>query len=185
LCFLFFLAVRRKPLAPTCNVCLIRDDLTTIWCEVTSSIRTKDVPEVPVDPEKSEGSSVAVDQLPSSESDQTPVVESKELLLCLRPIRDGEKKVDARYRFNPLGQGDNKIMVSESSNTGLSSGETSLLSSASEAQMASRPLKKRRRKEDMEAPLKRSKGKGQKGDSTDVDTEKSVVESLMLMNKTP
>jgi hypothetical protein len=167
-------------------VCLIRDDLTTIWCEVTSSIRTKDVPEVAVDPEKSEGSSVAVDQLPSSESDSTPLVQqSKELLLCLRPIRDGEKKVDAKYRFNPLGLGDNKIMVSGSSNTGLSSGEASLFSSTSEIQMASRPLKKRRRKEDMEAPLKRSKGKGQSGDSTDVDTEKSVVESLMLMNRTP
>ena len=167
-------------------MCLIRDDLTTIWCEVTSSIRTKDVPEAPVDPEKSEGSSVALDQLPSSESDSTPLVESKELLLCLRPIRDGEKKVDAKYRFNPLGHGGNKIMVSESSNTGLSSGETSLLSSTSEILMASRPLKKRRRKEDTdEAPLKRSKGKGQRLDSADVDTEKSVVESLMLMNKSP
>merc|ERR1740117_1185680 len=31
---------RPRPLAPTCNICLIRDDLTTIWCEVTSSIRT-------------------------------------------------------------------------------------------------------------------------------------------------
>merc|ERR1711957_349870 len=32
---------RKKPLAPTCRMCLIRDDLTTVWCEVTSSIRNK------------------------------------------------------------------------------------------------------------------------------------------------
>merc|ERR1719162_2249357 len=30
---------RPRPLAPTCNITLIRDDLTTILCEVTSSIR--------------------------------------------------------------------------------------------------------------------------------------------------
>lgn len=167
-------------------MCLIRDDLTTIWCEVTSSIRTKDVPEVPVDPEKSEGSSVGAEKLPSSESDSTPLVESKELLLCLRPIRDGDKKVDPKYRFDPLGQRGNKVMVSESSNTGLSSGETSLLSSTFEIQMASRPLKKRIRKDDMEAPLKkRSKGKSKKGGPSADEREKSVVESLMLMNKTP
>jgi hypothetical protein len=163
-------------------VCLIRDDLTTIWCEVTSSIRTKDVPE---EPEKSSEEGTSVDQLPtSSESDSAPLVETKELLLCLRPIRDGDKKVDAKYRFNPLGQAGDTIVVSESSNTGPSSGMTSLLSSASETQIASRPLKKRRRKDDMEAPVKRSKGNRQKG-GADVDTEKSVVESLMLMNKTP
>jgi hypothetical protein len=164
-------------------VCLIRDDLTTIWCEVTSSIRTKDVPE---DPDKSTEEGTSVDQLPqSSESDETPVAESKELLLCLRPIRDGDKKVDSKYRFNALGQGDDVILVSES-DKGPSSGETSLLSSTSETQVASRPPKKRKIKDMMEAPLKRSTGKRKKGDpSADVDTEKSVVESLMLMNKTP
>ena len=34
-------SARQRPLAPTCNVTLIRDDLTTILCEVTSSIRTR------------------------------------------------------------------------------------------------------------------------------------------------
>jgi hypothetical protein len=165
-------------------VCLIRDDLTTIWCEVTSSIRTKDVPE---DPDKSTEEGTSVDQLlPSSESDATPVVESKELLLCLRPIRDGDKKVDSKYRFNPLGQGGDVIMVSESSEKDPSSGETSLLSSTSETQVASRPPKKRKIIDVMEAPLKRFKGNRKKGDpSADVDTEKSVAASLMLMNKTP
>jgi hypothetical protein len=170
-------------------VCLIRDDLTTIWCEVTSSIRTKDVPE---DLDKSSDElGTSIDQLPtSSESDSIPLVETKELLLCLRPIRDGDKKVDAKYRFNPLlGQdGGNIIMVSEGSNTGPSCGETSLLSSATETQVASRPLKKRKQKVDMEAPLKPSKGKRKRGMdpfADDVDTEKSVVESLMLMNKKP
>lgn len=189
--------VRRKPLAPTCNVCLIRNDLTTIWCEVTSSIRTKDVPEDPDEmndlaslsgkPAKSSELDTSVDNLPkSSESDSPPTVESKELLLCLRPIRDGDKKVDAKYRFNPWGKGGETIMISESSNTARSSEETSLLSSNSGVREASRPPKKRKIIDSMEAPMKRSKGKSKMGGaSADVDTEQSVVESLMLMNKTP
>ena len=32
---------RSRPLAPACNISLIRDDLSTIWCELTSSIRTR------------------------------------------------------------------------------------------------------------------------------------------------
>lgn len=102
---------RPKPLAPTCNVCLIRDDLTTIWCEVTSSIRTRSLKEEDESNPFSDTISSAVmtttTSLESSEEKGTESVPSqpsgadeiKELLLCLRPIRDGEEKVDESLRF--------------------------------------------------------------------------------------
>ena len=40
-----FFSDRRQKLAPTCRLCLIRDDLTTVWCEVTSSIRDRSLDE--------------------------------------------------------------------------------------------------------------------------------------------
>lgn len=95
-----FLSGRRKPLAPTCTICLVRKDNTTIWCEVTSSIRTVEVPKDFVgfeesDDGKSRKSSSKVGA--KSEEGSTPSEPEsppeKELLLCLRPIRDGEDKV--------------------------------------------------------------------------------------------
>jgi len=196
---------------------LIRDDLTTVWCEVTSSIRTKDLPEECEDTNASgsqpgkelsvksavepgstkscaevtaPAATSAMEQLPtSSESDATPVKESKELLLCLRPIRDGEEKVDAKYRFvirTKSRQGEHlvseKHLVSESSNSNGagSSGENSLSEQAPLTGLG--PHKKRKRMNANEGSSCSSLERGTE-EKMDVDTEKSVVESLMLMNK--
>lgn len=96
---------RPKPLAPTCNICLIRDDQTTIWCEVTSSIRTRSLND-----EMVEFNPTPSSRPKASESDQSKQIDEdgvspdeqvKELLLCLRPIREGDEKVLEEMRFQP------------------------------------------------------------------------------------
>ncbi|KAL3801121.1 hypothetical protein HJC23_002414 [Cyclotella cryptica] len=86
--------IRRSPLAPACNVCLIRSDLTTIWCELTSSIRTR--------ARNDEDSHLGIiDHNPRAEVDEEVEAsngDEKELLLCLRPILEGEK-VGEELRF--------------------------------------------------------------------------------------
>jgi len=94
--------------------------LTTLWCEVTSSTRTKSVEdEAPDEADPPAGkitgkpnassqntsikSSKASTGTSGTSEDTVPAVEdkpaTKELLLCLRPIRDGEGKVDESLRF--------------------------------------------------------------------------------------
>lgn len=105
---------RTRPLAPACNVRLIRHDLSTIWCELTSSIRTR--PPNDVDNEfdiqfpsylkqhqnnQKNGSGCNESADASTESIQ----EEKELLLCFRPIREGET-VGEDLRFCPSASGD-------------------------------------------------------------------------------
>jgi hypothetical protein len=94
-------------------VCLIRNDLTTLWCEVTSSVRTREPEEEfdeafevdsrkppPSQPDASRASSVTneteVEVLVSKPEEKEGV---KEILLCLRPIRDGDEKVEPTFRF--------------------------------------------------------------------------------------
>ncbi|KAL7478530.1 hypothetical protein ACHAW6_004295 [Cyclotella cf. meneghiniana] len=76
---------RQHPLAPACNLCFIRKNLTTIWCELTSSIRTRTCN----DDDSQLG---IIDYNPTSAID-TEIEESKEdeteILLCLRPILEG------------------------------------------------------------------------------------------------
>ena len=101
---------RRKPLAPTCTICLIRKDMTPIWCEVTSSIRTVEIPQEPIsldggsDDGRSRKSGTKVGT--KSEDESTPsepeVPPEKELLLCLRPIRDGEVKMKGKLGFGGI-----------------------------------------------------------------------------------
>lgn len=104
--------LRPKPLAPACNICLIRDDLTTIWCEVTSSIRTRSLKdETSDDFSPSALTVVSPNQAKDSRSsnpgscddvDDISKDDVKELLLCLRPIRDGDEKVGEEFRFRAL-----------------------------------------------------------------------------------
>jgi len=130
---------RGKPMAPACNICLIRDDLTTIWCEVTSSIRNREFDE------GGDDTTASIAKKPryglSSESDSaSPKPPEVELLLCLRPLRDGEK-VNEKYRFPRQDR-----QVSDDSNTGNSSGsggETSANPSSSSNTGGSPPPKKR------------------------------------------
>lgn len=188
-CIAHFLVCRTgrpKPLAPTCTICLIREDLTTIWCEVTSSIRTRSLKEesidiMPSDNKESKSSNPSY----SEEADDNSKDDVKELLLCLRPIRDGDEKVDATLRFRPVKNEDD-IAMADGCNGSISeefeprkgpvkkrpvqkhesstSTNTTKLSSLSESN-ESEPL------------LKKSRV------GSEDDPEKSVVESLMLMGQ--
>lgn len=195
----------KKRLAPSCRVCLIREDLTTVWCEVTSSMRTRspdeDTEEFDLDTSKSSISAV----------EAAPKPEYKEILLCLRPIHDGEKKADESLRFVaqkttyeseeslPIS-GSGEGMVSSSSGdarnqekpelakSSSGSGESNSTSAAPSSQEQLKRLPKKRQLtchgDDMSGgdDVAQSKQKRAKaGDAS--DTEKSVVESLMLMNQ--
>jgi len=79
---------RARPMAPSRNVCLIRSDLSTIWCEMTSSVRTS----IPQD-DADRGS------VSKEGSVQEPEEMQKEILLCFRPIQEGDKvSSDLRFR---------------------------------------------------------------------------------------
>ena len=114
MCYYFETGSRPRPLAPTCNVCLIKDDLGTIWCEVTSSIWTRSVDnevgdavtssssgEKSSDPVNEKNDNSASRGSTNEESSPKPANVVRELLLCLRPIRDGEEKVGEELRFCP------------------------------------------------------------------------------------
>eukprot|EP00573_Skeletonema_grethae_P002020 CAMPEP_0201690282 /NCGR_PEP_ID=MMETSP0578-20130828/3744_1 /ASSEMBLY_ACC=CAM_ASM_000663 /TAXON_ID=267565 /ORGANISM="Skeletonema grethea, Strain CCMP 1804" /LENGTH=869 /DNA_ID=CAMNT_0048175215 /DNA_START=87 /DNA_END=2696 /DNA_ORIENTATION=- len=79
---------RARPMAPSRNVCLIRSDLSTIWCEMTSSVRTSMPPD-----DADRGGSVSKE---GSVQEQEEF--QKEILLCFRPIQEGEK-VSSDLRF--------------------------------------------------------------------------------------
>jgi hypothetical protein len=87
---------------------LIRDDLSTIWCELTSSIRTR-----PSDDVDKELNIVSIQQLKTANQKNGQLIgsnesaasseyahEEKELLLCFRPIREGDA-VGEELRFCP------------------------------------------------------------------------------------
>ncbi|KAL7576647.1 hypothetical protein ACA910_005581 [Epithemia clementina (nom. ined.)] len=182
---------RRKPIAPTCNICLIRKDLTTIWCEVTSSIRTKEPEEDACGgdsvsgmetnkkskfPESSASSVVAR----SSEPDQQQPREDKgdqevqkELLLCLRPVRDGDQKMQKKITFDERTKklDSKKRLASEA---GWTTGQTTSSGKGS----SSRPFKKRGLAEVSNSTLSKDNL-----DVAEMDTD--AAESLMLMNKKP
>ena len=101
------MALKSRPLAPTCNICLIRDDLSTIWCEVTSSIHTAsflDDRSITATNNGTVCKSVKEKKDSDSSKDQDLDVHfssRKELLLCLRPIRDGTEKASEELKFKP------------------------------------------------------------------------------------
>jgi ribosomal protein L19E len=123
---------RTRPLAPACNVRLIRNDLSTIWCELTSSIRTRPPDDADMELniipqsqlkqggnniQKNNGSSNNNNNDESNESalsSEGSGQEEKELLLCFRPIREGDM-VGEELRFSP-----NKASESEETMDGTS-----------------------------------------------------------------
>lgn len=234
---------RLKPLAPTCNICLIRNDLTTIWCEVTSSIRTRSLgdelaesmisssvsngnntksnndnnagassgntTEKPVTGNSSSSSDLVDKSKKDTGSDSVPSqqeVQVKELLLCLRPIREGEEKVSEELRFIPKkeldkfanGNGtDNKqqkVKQDEEMNGSAPDGEPTPQSQTQQQQTSNktgsgvsavkRPMKKRPLSEIQKSSVSVSVSSSSvmKGDGVATDTEKSVVESLMFLS---
>jgi hypothetical protein len=170
---------RRRPLAPTCNVCLIRNDLTTIWCEVTSSIRAREevstevlssddltIPETkppPAASSKPVGSKSSVDELSDVQSSHDEV---KEIFLCLRPIRDGQQKLDEEHRFLPA-----KREVSDDTGPSTSSGEN--------ASSSPGPPEKRKKLGDS---MEKRKRKREDETSGETAAESEDVKSLMTLN---
>lgn len=211
---------RNKPLAPTCNVCLIRDDLTTIWCEVTSSVRTANLSGANVegDPFGEVGghghvssqfsatsktlknNSATTDDSTQGNEGGTAVME---LLLCLRPIRDGETSADKSSRFIPPKRRC-PLAVSETScpemvdvvvSAGINTPSAECINtkpSNTTSGRQNRPPKKRLHKSlemfettytsiEMSQADKRNRYE-EDTTATSSETEKSVVESLMLMS---
>lgn len=189
---LSFSGLRPKPLAPACNICLIRDDLTTIWCEVTSSIRTRSLKdETSDDFSPSALTVVSPNQAKDSRSsnlgscddvDDVSKDDVKELLLCLRPIRDGDEKVGEEFRFRAMrdtddAEGGNESYSEEQGSLRgpvkkrpllqLLSSITTFASQASQGESQERESKK------MKPMLEES----------DDDPEKAVAGSLILMRK--
>lgn len=213
---------RRKPLAPTCNICLIRQDLSTLWCEVTSSIRTRTVEEEsnflecddfkpPPPPSSSEPSQSKQAEQKASEVIETGVKmsfkgsdssmcererdtpdEVKEILLCLRPIRDGEGKVSEKHRFIPGSNSAEKREISESSMTcELESSRIMSSSIVAEKQpVQSRPPKKRKtanmssQKAEKRVKADTAAAYKEQAEPTDDVPDTDVAESLMLMSTT-
>jgi len=82
---------RSSTTVPTCNMCFIRDDLTTVWCEVTASNRAV-----------SSYEKTTVSPSPSSPLQQIDALNPHmELLLCLRPIKDGAEMATEEFRLKP------------------------------------------------------------------------------------
>lgn len=179
-------------------MCLIRDDLTTVWCEVTSSIRNKSSDEDGLE-EK------AMNSKSTESSDTSGAKLDQELLLCLRPIRNSTKKVDESFRFLPLAK--QSAMPKDNADALVSSGgetnkedkgdtDKNAKNSSNNASSASlkqqelykkRPPKKRllaTNADSSSSNQKRIKTEGSNNQGPNAsETEKSVVESLMLMNK--
>ena len=107
---LYFTGNRPRPLAPGCFVGMICSDLTTLWCELTSSIRTRT--------HNDEDSELGIiDRNPKpvqkGEEEEEPV--EKEILLCFRPVSRG-KRVSEALRFpQPVTESSNANESSKSS----------------------------------------------------------------------
>ena len=156
---------RARPMAPSRNVCLIRSDLSSIWCELTSSIRTS----VAL-PDDAERGSVSKE---GSEEQEEPVELEKEILLCFRPIQEGEK-VSTDFTFNHAV----KHGISESSGDAATN-STNPASTETQLDVSkNRPLKKRVF-EDQEA------GESANKKSRAATDETSAVETMMELARKP
>jgi hypothetical protein len=183
-------------------VCLIRSDLTTIWCEVTSSLRTKDNDDDSGDinslleVKNLHQSSSSVENLSRKmesevesmhESDDANLVQKvtvmpqvKEILLCLRPIRDGDNKTDEINRFKP--QKKNYPIVSEDNRSSVTTSASPLDGFVADSNEAinswggKNNRQKRTTKDSQSVPNKKKR----RASVEDIDT--AVVESLMSMS---
>eukprot|EP00586_Coscinodiscus_wailesii_P012743 CAMPEP_0172520702 /NCGR_PEP_ID=MMETSP1066-20121228/292157_1 /TAXON_ID=671091 /ORGANISM="Coscinodiscus wailesii, Strain CCMP2513" /LENGTH=804 /DNA_ID=CAMNT_0013303507 /DNA_START=812 /DNA_END=3226 /DNA_ORIENTATION=- len=220
---------RSSLIPPTYNIRLIRGDLTTIWCEVTSSIRSFPIETLaesnsdpknngmttttPSESNKSEsktGSSKNAKSSSQSNGNTTDAAAAnttetapsqddvQEVLLCLRPMGEGEK-VSEELRFRPsngtttIKEQPMQHQVTETTERTLKNGTVSTVS------RSCKPMKKRfveiasasqqqheqqQQQQDYEAFPKLSVDgvSSTKVKSNSTDVEKSVVESLMLMS---
>lgn len=187
--------------------------MTTIWCEVTSSVRTKDTEDETDDTtsinfnrgtnkkQQSTSSSTEGDRASrkrghgeeaslqgsedaAREDNTVGATQCKEILLCLRPIRDGDEKTDEALRFKPSKKKEKRIVsednLSEESNSspadGISEEMTNNTSSADPVERASDDGKRKPSKQRVSSASKR------KRPPIEDDIDKAVVESLMAMS---
>jgi len=192
---------RHKPLAPTARLCLIRADLSTIWCEVTSAMRQRNEEVDQLEIQLLGGS---VDSDPPTKK-EPPV---QEFLLCLRPMRDGKKADKSMRIVSKLGSSETSGIpnVSTSGNDSSNTSKGKLdsekasedadsknKSSASDEKEALKWSAKKRpvdsqgelMKESPSGKLKRTKlsTSGDDGPDDNHIEETAVIESLMLMNQ--
>ena len=166
---------------------LIRNDLSTIWCELTSSIRTRQNDDVDVNFVSSSGAGSK-----SADSSESGPGE-KELLLCFRPIREGEA-VGPELRFCPnVFQSDGQDSSGEARKVSSSNGICeNVMSSGIDAPslgeslvlpgtMKNRPPKKRKfQSEESQMSSNKSRSEDTQVDEPD---EKSAIESMMELAK--
>lgn len=191
---------RTRPLAPACNVRLIRKDLSSIWCELTSSIRTR-----PSNDNDNEFNIIPSSQYKTgnnpkagSESVCSSVTEEKELLLCFRPTREGGT-VGEELRFcsqiekcdESNGQDSSekrKVSLSLTNSSSSKdevafplSGEVTLLPLSTYAKK-NRPPKKRKYESDDDSQMRGRKRCSEYSHAEETD-ERSAVESMMSLAK--
>ena len=187
---------RRRTVAPTCNVCLIRNDLTTIWCEVTSSVRSRGTDSADSasrssrkkTPMSSSSTSASVDesnQGPNKRSAEEANLdeEALEILLCLRPIRDG----DSRSGKSSVGLKQQRV-VSECNTTNISSSGDDVAGTTGEDSSGAKQAASGDSSDSMSSVHKQGKiSNDWKETSGNIkDTMDDVaVESLIAMSKSP
>ncbi|GAX24252.1 hypothetical protein FisN_4Lh047 [Fistulifera solaris] len=177
---------RRKPVAPTCNLCLIRADMSTIRCEVTSSIQSRYVDDDLDDDMKSKkafsGSDTDTAHEIKSESSASkePIVE---ILLCIRPIRDGTVRVGKKQGMKKvrLDREGTAKTVSDSN-----MGEGTSQDTSNSSQESSRKQSHSQKKRLLEEVSTESDQLGKKGklSSEPEAPNNDAVESLMSMSCT-
>jgi hypothetical protein len=79
-----FAGKRPRPLEPSCSIWLIRSDLTTVLCEITSSVRVRRL--------NDEDLNLGIVD-PNPETDEVEGEET-EILFCLRPLSEGKETGD-------------------------------------------------------------------------------------------
>jgi len=185
------LALKSRPLAPTCNICLIRADLSTIWCEVTSSIHTtSSLDDRSITPSAYGSSCKSFKEKKETDCSKDQDAEAqgssrKELLLCLRPIRDGTEKVSEELRFRPPVKPKQDNLDMNDIDMGSDSGYPNDFADSTKASPAGKVTSSnggsssKRRYSGFETGSSRKKAAM---NCVSNDTEKTVAESLMLMS---
>lgn len=170
-------------------MCLIRQDLTTVWCEVTSSVRTRLTDEESFDsPSNPSKSSASPPDPVASREDRL------EILLCLRPISNGEKNVDESFRFIPLQRPTSTAMDNETIDRVVSSSSANVNKTESSSGSVNGPkenssdpqISSEKRKlptdEETSKPQSKKQKRSDGSKPSTLETEQAV-ETLMFLNK--
>ncbi|KAL7519228.1 hypothetical protein ACHAWX_004014 [Stephanocyclus meneghinianus] len=180
------------------EVCFIRDDLTTVWCELTSSIlcmRSLFDDESLFEPKAALGAITKGSKSAQGSGNNTVLEEDDELLLCIRPTYEG-KNIEEEFRFAykvnaereseaaSLPNGDSPTASSNPSGSDLSAdGSLTMFSSPAGCLPDKHQLDGESEKKyaSQLPPLKKHKATCHQS-CTVVQDVQSIAESLMLMS---